>query len=77
MRLLKAVIKIQEREDLSHVDMAEILGISRQHWWRIRTEREPMSAEIRERALNQWQKKLLPIFLSEQVANSNMKEKES
>jgi hypothetical protein len=57
--------------------MADKLGISRQQWWRIRTGKEPISPAIRERALGNWQEELLPIFLSENVTNSNKSKKES
>ena len=77
MKLIKMMLRIQKRERLSHIKMAEKLGISRQQWWRIRTGKEPISPAIRERALGNWQEELLPIFLSENVTNSNKSKKES
>jgi len=77
MKLINMMLRIQKRERLSHIKMAEKLGISRQQWWRIRTGNEPMSPAIRERALGNWQEELLPIFLSENVTNSNKSKKES
>ena len=77
MKLINMMLRIQKRERLSHIKMADKLGISRQQWWRIRTGNEPMSPAIRERALGNWQEELLPIFLSENVTNSNKSKKES
>ena len=71
MKLLKAILRIQKREHISHVEMAEKLQISRMHWWRIRTGKEPISPAVREKALSNWQQELLPIFLSDNVTYSN------
>ena len=71
MKLLKALLKIQKREHISHVKMAAFFGISPQHWWRMRTGRNEFKADYKLKAVNRWRKELQTIFLSENVMYRN------
>jgi hypothetical protein len=75
MKLLKTLIQIQDKEGLSHKEMATKLNLSRQQWWRIRTGVEPLGARTKLRAIELWQHQLLPIFLSENITVCNKRGK--
>ena len=76
MKLLKALLKIQKREQISHIKMADILGVEPMTWWRFRTGRSELKSEYKEIVVNRWPE-LQAIFLSEIVKKLNKTGKES
>lgn len=71
MEWLKVFEGVRQTLNISHTRMAELLGITTMHWWRIRTEKVPISSDIKQKALRLWPDAILPIFLSENVKNTN------
>lgn len=73
-KFLRAVLSLQKRDKITQERMAEFLGISVMHWWRIRHNKSEFQADLKVLCVGHWQEELLPIFLSENVkATNNMR----